>query len=712
MEQPISCQKILGEIVSLISLQYANVLVNSHPQVAQGVHNHSYFRTNPMTRAYYSLLYIYGVIGTSEERDYVSKMVNKAHRGVRGRNYNALDPKQQLWVASCFFVANLTVQETFFGLLDEQSKEVLYKDATRFGTSLQAPLEMWPENVNKFWEYWNHEINHFEVTPAVLHVTQDVLYPHNLPFWLFAVPLIARVFTIHWLSDACRARIMEQVSTIKDGRIVLTQDNGQSYTAQLLCLIVAGYIAHTVYHAYWGPTGRISGPWLARFTRLWELLKVNKGHFEKANIDLHKKYGPIVRISPNTVSISDPSAIKQIYLGRTTLMKSKFYEPFGDPLDPNLFSETDIKKHAQSRKAVAHLYSMSSLVTYEGSFDRCNVQLCAKLLDFTRHRTAFDVPTWMQFYAHDVIGEITFGKAIGMMEKGQDEYGIAESIDRTMTYASRMAVVPELHRWVSWLSRVARLKVPFQTVQKYVLEQIDSRSGSDSAGVDFLTKLFTLRMDNKVADLDIEKTVSNNIMAGADTTAISLSAVIYSLLKNPGAETKLREEIDTLAAAGKLSNPVTFEQARHMPYLQACLKEALRVHPAVGRPLLRVVPPEGLTIAGQYFPGGAIVGVNAWVAHYNEDIFGRDAATFRPERWLESDKEKLSVMEQSLLTFGAGVRTCIGKNLSMLEMSKVIPELYRQFEFELSESKEAWSTWNDWFVKPKFKCYVRLREGV
>ncbi|RAQ60689.1 cytochrome P450 monooxygenase, partial [Aspergillus flavus] len=310
MEKPISCQKILGEIVSLISLQYANVLVNSHPQVAQGVHNHSYFRSDPMTRAYYTLLYVYGVIGTPEERDYVSKMVNKAHRGVRGRNYNAMDPKQQLWVASCFFVASLTVQETFFGLLDDQSKEVLYKDATRFGTSLQVPLEMWPENVNKFYEYWNHEIHHFEVTSAVLHVTQDVLYPHNIPLWLLFVPPIARIFTIHWLPKACRAR-----------------------------------------------------------------------------------YGlrsPIVRISPNTFSMSDLSAIKQIYLGRTTLMKSKFYEPFGDPLDPNLFSETDIKKHAQSRKAVAHLYSMSFLVTYEGSADRCNVQLCAKLRDFARHRTAFD----------------------------------------------------------------------------------------------------------------------------------------------------------------------------------------------------------------------------------------------------------------------------------------------------------------------------------
>lgn len=191
-----------------------------------------------------------------------------------------------------------------------------------------------------------------------------------------------------------------------------------------------------------------------------------------------------------------------------------------------------------------------------------------------------------------------------MMAKGQDEHGIADSIDETMVYASRMAVIPELHRWVSWFGRVAHLKTPFHNIQKYILEQIDARSGSDSVGIDFLKKLLTLREDDKITQLDIEKTVGNNIMAGADTTAISLSAVIYSLLKNPGTETKLREEIDTLAAAGKLSNPVTFEQARHMPYLQACIKEALRVHPAVGRPLLRVVSPEGLTIAGQYFPGG------------------------------------------------------------------------------------------------------------
>ena len=67
-----------------------------------------------------------------------------------------------------------------------------------------------------------------------------------------------------------------------------------------------------------------------------------------------------------------------------------------------------------------------------------------------------------------------------------------------------------------------------------------------------------------------------------------------------------------------------------MPYFQTVMKEALRMHSATGLALWRVVPAGGAEISGRFFPEGAIVGINTWVAHYNQDVFP-DAKRFRPE---------------------------------------------------------------------------------
>ena len=75
---------------------------------------------------------------------------------------------------------------------------------------------------------------------------------------------------------------------------------------------------------------------------------------------------------------------------------------------------------------------------------------------------------------------------------------------------------------------------------------------------------------------------TSNIFAGSDTTAISTRSTIYHLLKNPECKRKLVEEIDNLYKEGRLGIPVTMEQSKQMPYLQACMYEGLRCHPAVG----------------------------------------------------------------------------------------------------------------------------------
>ncbi|KUJ13354.1 cytochrome P450 [Mollisia scopiformis] len=170
----------------------------------------------------------------------------------------------------------------------------------------------------------------------------------------------------------------------------------------------------------------------------------------------------------------------------------------------------------------------------------------------------------------------------------------------------------------------------------------------------------------------------------------------------------LGNEIDTMETAGKISNPVTFAETQQMPYLQAVIKEALRMHPATGLPLGRVVPPGGKLIAGYAFPEGTIVGINSWVAHANPKVFGEDATVFRPERWLES-KEKSVMLDKYFFSFGMGSRTCIGKNISLLEMSKLVPQLIRNFDNSLEEPDQAWKTTNGCNTHPFSSPQLNLR---
>ena len=143
--------------------------------------------------------------------------------------------------------------------------------------------------------------------------------------------------------------------------------------------------------------------------------------------------------------------------------------------------------------------------------------------------------------------------------------------------------------------------------------------------------------------------IATNIGAGSGPTATILRAIFYNLLKHPQTLQKLVGEIQAAAQAGKLSKVATWKECQNLPYLEACVKEAERIHPAIGLPLERIVPAKGATICGQYFQGGTVVGINAWVIHRDKVIFGDDAENWRPERWLCGKVERQR-MEDTLLT--------------------------------------------------------------
>jgi hypothetical protein len=132
------------------------------------------------------------------------------------------------------------------------------------------------------------------------------------------------------------------------------------------------------------------------------------------------------------------------------------------------------------------------------------------------------------------------------------------------------------------------------------------RAEQGTTSMDFLTKFFKKNADNPKSFSMYHLTMGcvSNMTAGSDTTAISLSAILYYMLKNPQTFEALRQEVDERQLQGRIGHYITFKESQDMPYLQAVMKEALRMHPATGLPLERVVPAGGATICDRFFPEG------------------------------------------------------------------------------------------------------------
>jgi len=145
---------------------------------------------------------------------------------------------------------------------------------------------------------------------------------------------------------------------------------------------------------------------------------------------------------------------------------------------------------------------------------------------------------------------------------------------------------------------------------------------------------------------------------------------VHFILANDSAYEKLMAEVDAVTKAGNLSAMPKYEEVlQHCPYYVACVKEALRLYPSAPATLARMSPPEGVVIEGMHVPGGTELACNPWAIGRDEALYGPDANVFRPERWLES-QEQTAMFEKNSFVFGYGTRSCLGKDIAMMELYK------------------------------------------
>ncbi|KAI8615372.1 cytochrome P450 [Chytriomyces sp. MP71] len=227
-----------------------------------------------------------------------------------------------------------------------------------------------------------------------------------------------------------------------------------------------------------------------------------------------------------------------------------------------------------------------------------------------------------------------------------------------------------------------RLIAPFWQVTEFVSgesvrhkQEKRTRGGEDK---DLLSMLMYVKDDEgrQPSDTQLVDYVLNFLLAGRDTTAVSLSWTFYMLHKHPVVLASLRKEISAV-----LNNATpTYDQIKNsLPYAIAIVRETLRLYPAVPGNMKQAITDATLP-DGTFIPKGSFVNWNPYAMGRTEAIWGFDAKQFRPERWLEMEKQP-SPFDYPV--FHAGPRVCLGKQMAELEIVYVMVELVRKFDFTL-----------------------------
>jgi cytochrome P450 len=513
-------------------------------------------------------------------------------------------------------------------------------------------------------------------------------------------------------------------------RIILSLSQMHGVLSCVLLLIL-----YLLYNRYGRGLHHFNGPFLASISSGWRVWDVWKNSGQKPYLHLHQRYGCVVRIAPNKLSFNELAAVKDIYGSNGLLQKSKMHlvaqQTSQGQSFQTLFATTDAEWHNMLRRKINSAFSMTTMVAYESYVDETvNVlleQLATRFANKSGPTSSLDLPSWMHFYTEDAVTSVTYGKRMGVLENG-DGLGLLRATNELLLYTIYIMQWPMLDlllrknvikMWLNrhgWFNRQASETVPFALSAQQQRRELRERAklNQKKPTAETLTDKLLVAQEEYPESIGPRELLSlglSIIAAGSETTAITLSALFYYLLKNSDCYTKLQAEID---AHFPSTEPITFKQSQNLPYLSAVLKETFRMHPASAWAPERVVPQCGHIIAGNRIPAGTVVSVSAWVIHYDPSIFGEDVDSFRPERWLaEDDIEAAQVreMERSLLQFGVGAYTCIGRNIALMEIYRVVPALMRKFDITLTYPDREWRFLPGSFVNvTDFEVRLKVRE--
>ncbi|KAK1997896.1 cytochrome P450 [Colletotrichum falcatum] len=445
------------------------------------------------------------------------------------------------------------------------------------------------------------------------------------------------------------------------------------------------------------------GPPLAAVSNLW-YLRVVTGH--RGDLDLYRvsrKYGSLARVGPNDLLNDDPELLKRMLAVRSEYRRSDWYDGMRfNPVKNNVLSSRDEDEHSKLRSKMAAGYSGREVENLENKIDQNLSRLFRLIERYIDAGKPFDFGRKAQFFTLDVISDLAFGKPFGFVETDSDVYEYIKTTEESLP----MFIATTVYPWVIRLfaSPLFRALLPsekdrlgFGKVMAIAKKEAAERFGPHKKVQRDMLGSFVA---HGLTQEEAESEILLQIVAGSDTVATTIRATVLFVTTNPRVHARLLAEISS-AASSTRHTVIADAEARNLPYLQAVIKEGLRIFPPVAGVMAKEVPAAGDTWKGRFIPGGTRIGWSVWSTFRREDIWGADAREFRPERWLArhqggtTPEQELRVMESTIeLVFSYGRYQCLGRPVALVELNKIFFELLRRYELTVCDPLNPWESFN------------------
>ncbi|KAJ7097746.1 cytochrome P450 [Mycena belliarum] len=496
-----------------------------------------------------------------------------------------------------------------------------------------------------------------------------------------------------------------------------------SYTLYFsaLGLSILAYRASPLHPLYAYP-----GPVPCRLSKFYLAYVSSRGKMHLYVQRLHDAYGPVVRIGPNELSISDVSLLPNI-LGANGMPKGPLWDGrrISGQKGPaaraaargNLINSRDLTLHAAARKAWTRAFSPAAIRGYEPILIRRVAQL-AEALAGKGEGGVVDLSRWLSFFAFDFMGDLAFGGGFELMRDGDSE-GLWHIMERGLYLPALTQHVPWSTDLLPYLPRVGQ---EMRALGKFAFEQARRRLDAGSLQNDLFYHLMDESLRADAAPYPFPLVVSNAVLAiiaGSDTSATVLTNTFFLLLAHPGSYRRLQAELDGAFPVGG-KEPTDAAVLAGLPYLNAVIKESLRMLPPVATSLQRApTVGSGPKVLGDRFviPEGTAVVVPPYTLHHDPRYFSPSPEQYMPERWLAHDDrdpdsaKKFINNEDAFIPFSMGPANCVGRSLAMLEMRMVVAFVMQGYEMRFADGYDE-GRWEaelkDYFVMQKGSLPVVL----